>query len=287
MLDYAEDKFIDVDGINIRYRYFGTGVETLVFIHGLAASLDYWYKLVPDLAKYYKIVTFDLPGHGHSDKPILDYSTQFYLQFLEKFIKYLQIKNFTLIGHSFGGGIALKFTIMHPESVKKLILLSNTGFSKKIILFFRLLTIPGLRNILTKVSLNKVKKFLLLGAYDESVITKDLIDRMHQIVLQPGFHHMLFSTLKYTITFFGVKRTVYEEIIDKLPSVMVPILLIWGSEDKILPLQWQQQALKRCYATDRVIVLLQCGHLIHIERFTEVKNLIEEFMLSNSLENKV
>lgn len=110
-LAYAPDQYMIIDNLSIRYRTLGRGIKTLLLIHGLGASLEHWYRLVPLLAEEFKLIILDLPGAGRSDKPKRNYSLDFYTEVLEQFIDQLNLKDIVLVGHSFGGGVALQLAI--------------------------------------------------------------------------------------------------------------------------------------------------------------------------------
>jgi len=97
------EKFVNIDGNKIRYLEVGTSNETLVLIHGLGASAERWEYVIPLFQEYFRLIVPDLIGFGYSDKPLVDYTTDFFSEFLKKFFKKLEIKNPIVIGSSLGG----------------------------------------------------------------------------------------------------------------------------------------------------------------------------------------
>ena len=89
----VEEKFLDIDGNKIRYLESGNSEKTLVLIHGLGASAERWDQVIPLFADEFRVIVPDLIGFGYSDKPLVDYTPEFFSEFLEKFFRCLWILN--------------------------------------------------------------------------------------------------------------------------------------------------------------------------------------------------
>ncbi len=96
------EKFINIDENKIRYLESGNSDNTLVLIHGLGASAERWEYVIPHFKEHFRVIVPDLIGFGYSDKPLVDYTTDFFSEFLKKFLEKLDIKNPVLIGSSLG-----------------------------------------------------------------------------------------------------------------------------------------------------------------------------------------
>jgi len=127
----VEEKFLRIDENDIRYLESGSSKKTLVLIHGLGASAERWEKVIPLFSKHFRVIIPDLIGFGYSDKPLADYTLDFFSSFLEKFFAAANIQNSIVIGSSLGGQIAAEYTAEHPQNVEKLILVSPSGVMKK------------------------------------------------------------------------------------------------------------------------------------------------------------
>ena len=126
-----EEKFLQIDQNKIRYLESGDSRNTLVLVHGLGASAERWEKVIPIFSKKYRVIVPDIIGFGYSDKPLVDYTPDFFTEFLEKFFIESEIKHPNLIGSSLGGQIVAEYATSHSQEIEKLILVSPAGVMKQ------------------------------------------------------------------------------------------------------------------------------------------------------------
>ena len=117
-------RFTTIGNLHIRYIDNNQSGSPVLLIHGLGGSLESWTKNIESLSTRYRVIALDLPGFGLSDKPRTDYTVDFYVNFLIKFIKKLKIKRPFLIGSSLGGHIVVELVIRNPKLVDKVVLIS-------------------------------------------------------------------------------------------------------------------------------------------------------------------
>jgi len=134
-----EDRYIQVGSIKTRYWSAGERGDPVVLLHGGGSSIEVWINNLQALAQHHRVFAFDMVGTGLSDKPIVPYSLDYQLQFLNEFLDTFDIPQISLIGNSMGGSIALKFAIHSPERVRKLGLVSSFGLGREIDFSDRLL----------------------------------------------------------------------------------------------------------------------------------------------------
>ena len=121
IFEYKENKIV-VDGMDIFYKTAGKG-RSLLILHGWGASSLSWMKIIEDLAvNGFEVIVPDLPGFGKTPDPKEPWTSENYADFLLKFIKAIDINDFYLLGHSFGGGLALILASGHKTKISKLIL---------------------------------------------------------------------------------------------------------------------------------------------------------------------
>lgn len=110
-------------------------------LHGGNSCIEIWSFNINQLAQHYRVYAFDMVGAGRSDKPVADYSLDYQVGFLRRFMDALNIIRPTLMGNSMEGTIALKFALQFPERVNKLILVSSFALGREIDFFKRFLAI--------------------------------------------------------------------------------------------------------------------------------------------------
>ena len=111
---------LHINNTGIYYEVTGQG-ETLLFIHGLASSSRSWKKQVPHFSQYYRVVTFDIRGHGRSDKPIEPYSIELFAADTRELLKALGTSPAHVVGFSMGGMVAFQLAVDTPEMVRSLV----------------------------------------------------------------------------------------------------------------------------------------------------------------------
>ena len=131
-----------LNGHEFSYSDSGDG-PALLFIHGLTSSQRNWAHLVDALNKDHRVLAPDLFGHGASAKPMGDYSLGAHAATLRDLLDRLDIDRVTLVGHSFGGGIAMQFCYLFPERVERLVLVSSGGLGRSVSPLLRAATVPG------------------------------------------------------------------------------------------------------------------------------------------------
>lgn len=116
---------MQLDGVTLAYQQMGEGPD-LVFVHGLAASRAFWFlQYALPLSKHFRITLFDLRGHGYSSMPASGYEAITAATDLAGLLDHLGIVRCLLVGHSYGGGVALEFAGLHPQRVDKLVVLDT------------------------------------------------------------------------------------------------------------------------------------------------------------------
>ena len=219
----VEEKFLQIDGNKIRYLESGNSKKTLVLIHGLGASAERWDQVIPLFADEFRVVVPDLIGFGYSDKPLVDYTPEFFSEFLKKFLVESNIKRPYIIGSSLGGQIAAEFTASYPQDVEKLILVSPSGIMKQ--------STPALDAYIMAAlypnEQNAKNAFELMEGSGKTVneeIVNGFIERMRL----PN------AKLAFMSTLLGIKNS--KLITTRLQTIHTPTMIIWGTNDSVIPI---------------------------------------------------
>jgi len=261
----SDFKFITIDNVLIRYTDKNQKGFPLFLIHGLGGSIESWTNNIEFLSKKFRIIAFDLPGFGLSDKPKVSYTINFYVNFLEKFIKILKIKHLFLIGSSLGGHIAIEFTMRNRTIVDKLILISPAGCLPK---SFK--GTPSLKRYIKIVdakSSNDINR--ILTSIDNSLVDRSYANIMYKRLSMPGAKDAFISALKGS-----ANAPRYN---NKLAKINTNMLLIWGKEDKMIPLKYIRPFME--HGNSRIIIIENCGHRPHVENPKLFNKIVKDFLM--------
>ncbi|MBK8519091.1 MAG: alpha/beta hydrolase [Saprospiraceae bacterium] len=167
----------------------------------------------------------------------------------------LNIKKCILVGNSLGGQIAWHYALMYPSKVEKLVLIDAAGLrftSSKPPLAFRLARIPILNQLLTKITPRSVVRKSIEDVYsDKSLITDNLIDRYLELALRKGNRQAMVVRLTTTID--------YNKIPD-LQKMYMPTLILWGNDDKLIPVSSASE-FSTLIPNDTMVIIPNCGHV--------------------------
>lgn len=256
-------EFIELCGVKIYCKYSLNEKPPLFLIHGFASSIYTFNLLIPMLKEHFSIVAIDLPGFGRSEKSAtFVYSFQNYAKVVASIIDYFKLKEVNIAGHSMGGQIALYTTRMIPEKIKKLVLLSSSGYLKranKALIYCTYL--PFFRYyVKRKVKSKEVKDHLQNVFYNRSLITDNYIEEYGLPLQESGFYTALTRLLRYRE---GDLNS------DELKNIIAPTLLLWGEEDRVVPVHIGHK-LVNDLPNAKLITYEKTGHLITEERPHEV-----------------
>lgn len=247
----VEEKFLQIDGNKIRYLEFGNSKNTVVLLHGLGASAERWLGVIPYFSKDFRLIIPDLIGFGLSDKPLVDYTPEFFSDFLEKFFAQIGIVRTTLIGSSLGGQIAAQYTLSHIDQIEKLVLVSPAGSMTQ--------STPALdayvMAALYPSEPTAKNAFELMEGSGEEVPRELITDFIVRMQL-PN------AKLAFMSTVLGLKNS--KPITAKLGSITTPTLIIWGSEDPVIPIDYADSfisAIQDC----RFFRMDGCGHTPYVQ----------------------
>ena len=260
----VHEKFLEIDGNKIRYLESGDSDKTLVLIHGLGASSERWEQVMPIFAEKFRVVIPDLIGFGFSDKPLADYTIDFFSDFLKQFLKAASISKTYLIGSSLGGQISAEFTAANPELVEKLILVSPSGVMKQ--------STPALDAYIMAAlypnEQNAKNAFEMMEGSGESVDQKIVASFIERMQL-PN------AKLAFMSTVLGLKNA--EIITKKLLSISTQTMLIWGSDDPVIPINHADDfvsSIKDC----RFVRMDGCGHTPYVQKPRDFSEKVLDFL---------
>lgn len=278
----SELTYLELHGDRIAYRDVGDG-PALLLIHGMAGSSATWRAIIPQLSKKYRVIAPDLLGHGESAKPRGDYSLGAFAVWLRDLLDELGVDRATVIGQSLGGGIAMQFAYQHRDYCQRLVLIGSGGLGPDLNPLLRILSAPGAELVLPVVAPQAV---LNLGNKLGSWLTKAGIQAP-----RAGQMWQAYSSLSDSQTRQAFLRTLRSVVdyrgqavsaITKLHlTADLPTLLIWGDDDRIIPVS-HAYAAHEALADSRLEVLDGVGHFPHAEAPTAVADILENFIAATA-----
>ncbi len=276
-LNKPQDRYISAGKIKTRFLSSGEDGPTVILLHGLGASAEVWLPNIDALARNHQVLVPDLAGFGRSDKPSPSFSPLDYASIIDDFLKALNVKKASLIGHSLGGGIALHYALQFSQKVEKLVLVDCAGFGKEVIWSLRLMSIPCIGEIISYPTRTGVELFFKLAVNNPEVITKEFIDFYYQLFNQPGYQTFLLKLTRMLVNVRSAKQELLMPIMGSLGKIKRPTLIIWGDKDKVLPLKHAYYG-KKEMANAQLYIMRQCGHIPNLERPEEFNRVVLDFL---------
>jgi pimeloyl-ACP methyl ester carboxylesterase len=283
-------------GWQTRYSYLRAKQELasnatppIIFIHGFGASIEHWRKNIPAIAQKYTVYAIDLLGFGASRKADTEYSVALWTEQVHDFWQTLIGVPVILVGNSIGSLVCLNVTNVYPEMVKGLVMLSLPDVSvredvlpprvRPLVtaienLFASPFLIKNLLKILRKP--NIIRKWAGIAYPNKDAITDELVE----ILSSPAYDEGSEQTL------FRLSRSVRKDdfagsVRDLLPPITIPILLIWGLQDRMIPPN-QARAIAELNPNLKLIELENAGHCPHDEYPEQFNSLLLDWLKSES-----
>lgn len=269
------------DSITIAYTEQGKSKPVLLFVHGLGSYAPAWQHNLPDLAKDYRCIAIDLPGYGKSSIGDYPAGMSFYAQCIADFCQAKKLKKIVLVGHSMGGQIALTTAKQFPKLVKKLVLVAPAGletFSETEGQLIKNFTSPSLVAVSNEAQIrqNFAQNFFEMPETAEQMIK----DRLAMKEAGETF------TKYCQVVSRNVAAMLAEPVMEALPSIEQPALVLLPQEDQLIPNKILHAALKREEIAQnarkmpnaQVVWVEKAGHMAQFEQAEAVNQAIRNFL---------
>jgi pimeloyl-ACP methyl ester carboxylesterase len=268
---------LTLHGHSITYVQKGGGPVVLL-IHGMAGSLDTWRSVVDPLARNATVIAADLPGHGASSPAGGDYSLGSLAAGLRDLLTALGHDRATLVGHSLGGGIAMQFSYQFPEMTERLVLVSSGGLGLEVNPALRAASLPGASLFLSLTAeatrrASGIASHVLRATHSPSKPGVDELVRSYVSLADADRRSAFLATVRSVVGLNG--QTVRAG--DRLYLAEdLPVLLIWGSEDPIIPVQHARSA-HELLTHSTLAVFDGVGHFPQVEAPQRFVTSLEDF----------
>lgn len=272
-----EIKQVNISGHKINYSVSGHGPD-LLLVHGANFGWGVWHENISELSKHFRVFAIDLPGSGRSSR--IDYKTmdpeKDLLEIVKKFIYLLKLEKPSVVGFSLGGWITMRLSIDESESIGKIVVVNSVGIADymslgdKVIGFYPLAKFIAYKFINPKKS-DKVENFLRGTFSDKKLkIRKEFLDYFGETMKTS--HNLLF------ISRLTAKHKELN-LETKLKEIKNPTLVVWGEDDKIIPLKKNIQNFKQI-PNSSVRIIKGAGHIPPLETPVEFNKIVIEFLQS-------
>lgn len=243
--DILEQMKTIINNSTIDYQQKGRG-KTLLFLHGwsLGINKEKYNELVNLLTKKYKVVIVDFPGFGGTDKPLKPWGVEDFAKWLVNFLKKEKINPDIVVGHSFGGRVAIKGISSGLLTPQKLVLVASAGIGKK---SFKVKILILISSLVPKF----IKKMVNFGSKD----WREASGIMRE----------------------SVKLIVGENLENDMSKITIPTLLIWGNEDNTTPL-WQGKLINSLIKNSELKIIDGANHGVPYRQPREVAELIIDWV---------
>jgi len=272
---YAAGKFVELDGRSTHYIEKGKG-EPVILVHGFFYDSYMWNKNIDALANRFKVYALDLWGFGYSTREQIDYGYPLYADQLLKFMNILNIQKASLVGQSMGGGTSIYFSTEHRDRVNRVILVDPAGMPNPLPLMGKITNLPKLGELLIRLSSNFYRKMVLSTTfiYNKAIITDSYFENVTRFHKVQGTNEVLLGILR---------KQFFDKLLDKIQTLGemdVPIIVVWGRQDKAVPLKCGQ-AMHKILKTSRLEIFEQAGHCPHDQQPEKFNQLALDFLSSN------
>lgn len=270
------DCYVQVDGVRTRYRQAGAGEPALLLIHGLGASLECWQQNLAILSKRRRTIALDVVWFGKTDKPARQITGEYFAQFIAGFMDAVGVRSAVLVGNSMGGMISVKTALTYPERIVGLVLVSSAGFGPELAWWLRLRSLLPVGKV-AKPSMRTYRLAVQQLVYDPGVVTDDLVRVFVEMATQPGAQDAHRRVLRAGVDWRGMKRAALAEIGGSAHAIRVPTLIVWGQQDRVVPVAHAHIA-RTTIPNSQMHIFDRCGHAPMIERADEFNALVSEFI---------
>ncbi|MEA2481973.1 MAG: hypothetical protein QOJ07_3895 [Thermoleophilaceae bacterium] len=269
---------VALHGHRVNFNIAGQG-PPVVLIHGVAGRAAQWDDAMKLLAESHTVIAPDLLGHGDSAKPRGDYSLGAHASGIRDLLVGLDIERATIVGHSLGGGIAMQFSYQFPERCERLVLVSSGGLGSDVHPLLRAATLPGSEIVLPLLAHPRVLEAAsviprLLGKLGLRT-RPDLTEMargyqsLSNVEARSAFIHTLRGVIDPTGQRINASDRLY--LASKMPS-----LIVWGTRDKIIPIEHAQPAHKGMPGS-RLEIFEEAGHFPHLDDPVRFARTLEDF----------
>ena len=274
----TELRHVTIHGHHVGYRMEGTG-PALLLIHGIAGSSQAWREVMGPLAERFTVIAPDLIGHGHSAKPLGDYSLGAYASGMRDLLGVLGVDRATIVGQSFGGGVALQLAYQHPECCERLVLVDSGGLGREVSWMLRAMTLPGAEYVMPVLFPSFVRETgnnLSRRLHRQGVRMGRVAEmwNAYASLTESANRRAFVRTLRAVIDPMGQTVSANDRL---YLAAQMTSLIVWGARDTIIPAS-HALAAHEAIPGSRLVIIEDAGHFPHVETPDEFLDVLLDFI---------
>ena len=251
-----------VNGVAVSWSEMGRG-EPLVLIHGIQDSHRTWRRVAPLLARQFRVLMIDLPGHGYSERPDAPYTLSWQARMVSDWMEAIGVEHAHVCGHSYGGGVAQWMVLEQRQRIDRLALVAAGGLGRAVAPAMRFAMFPVLGPALAPSVLRVALPLAVRMAPNTfGHMEPEEQERFIMMSRIPGSDRAFLRTVGGVINFFGqyMQTTQRASEVEKMPAVA----LFWGEKDPIIPVRHGKNTVKRSEGIT-LTTYKKCGHFPHLD----------------------
>jgi pimeloyl-ACP methyl ester carboxylesterase len=272
---------VTVDGVDVAYVDSGGSGPPLVFIHGLSSYLSFWEYQIPHFARTHRVIALDLPGYGASGRPDAPYTPPWYADVVSDWMAAVGVERAAVVGHSMGGQIAVHLALSHPERVERLALSAPAGFER---------FSPGAARFM--------RDFWTEGRAMDATEEQVRVNFVTSVFNRPdpGVERLIEERVRlgqsprFAGTSVAVSRSIAgmldHPVLDRAKDVRVPSLVVYGTDDRMIPnpvfnggrTRTIAEQAARALPQSRLVLVPGAGHTVHHDEPDAFNAALEEFL---------
>ncbi|MEI6758433.1 MAG: alpha/beta hydrolase [Chlorobium sp.] len=274
-----QNSYITLGGHRHRYIESGGSEHTMLLLHGISSSLDFYEQVIPSLSKSFRVIAIDLLGFGLSDKPKKkEYTLELYASLIHEFLDKTGSLGGKLsaTGHSMGGKYLLASALLYPGTYDNLVLSNTDGFIH-VPSLARGISLPGVRSLLkTLITSKKVSEKMFASAFlDTKKVNAASYHKNLSMSRDPDAFDTVMA-LNRNLMKLDMSRT---GLRNRLGELDMPVLVIWGDQDKYFPPSIAE-SVRSEVPSSRLVMFDECGHSPMLEYPEKFSRTVTDFIFA-------
>jgi pimeloyl-ACP methyl ester carboxylesterase len=272
---------VTIHGHRRAYVKAGKG-PALLLVHGLGCTHRTWLPVLDSLARRYTVIAPDLLGHGESDKPRADYSIGAFANGMRDLLTVLGVDKVTVVGHSFGGGVAMQFAYQFPERTERLVLVGSGGLGPEVSTAIKAISTTGFYQVMGALTLPGVRH---LGGAGLRALSRtglsafrdfDEVAQVYHSFRDPRARAAVRHVVRAVVDWQGQIVTMADRAY--LTEAM-PMWVVWGRDDRVIPVSHANNVAALAPKA-RVEVIPDSGHFPHKDHPERFARIVRDFVRS-------